>query len=92
MGYITFYRLRLYISENVPKPSRGTISFLWQSDCEGKLNHKECRMFLKDIRNLKDNGTYYGYTARGTEACLTITKLKQLLSNCIIYRRSLRWR
>ena len=100
MEYITFYRLKrdiAYYVYNVAQkdiyevPQKGTISFLEQSDCEGKLTQKECKDFLQDIKNMEDKGVYYGYIGRGTEGCLTITKLKELLQNCISHRCNLRW-
>lgn len=92
MGYITFNRLRTYIAENIPHPpSNGTVSFLIQSDAEGKLSYKECRELLNDIKGLEDKGVYYGYTGLGAEHCLTITKFKSLLLKCIASGCILKW-
>lgn len=92
MGYITFQRLREDIAHYVYiTAQKGTIAFLEQSDCAGKLTPKECKEFLQDIQNMEDKGTCYGYVGRGTEYCLTITKLKELLRNCIMYRCNLKW-
>lgn len=92
MGYFTFGCFREdienYVSEN---PRKGTISFLTQYDCEGKLTPKECRDMLQDIKDMEDNGKHYGYIGRGLEGCLTIPKFKDLLENCIKNRCNLKW-
>lgn len=92
MGYITFYLFRSAIAYFVPEHCRaGTVRFLEQSDAEGKLTPKECKDLLKDIKDMEDKGIYYGYVGRGVEGCLTITKFKELLQNCISHRCNLKW-
>lgn len=92
MGYITFYRLRDDIAQFVYEtPNKGTISFLEQSDCEGKLSPKECKELLQDIKDMEDKGVYYGYVGRGVDNCLTITKFKELLQNCVSRHCNLKW-
>lgn len=88
MGYGSFMRLRNKIADFVPENSaEGTISFLEQADCGGKLSPKECRELLKDISEMKDNGDIYGY-----QYCQrTLTDFKELLQNCIEHRCYLFW-
>ena len=92
MGYATFYCLRRDIANFVCEtPKQGTISFLEQNDCEGKLTPKECIELLNDIQDMPDQNKYYGYVGRGTENCLTITLLKDLLQSCVSHRCNLKW-
>ena len=92
MGYMSFYRLRNDIAQFISEtPKKGTISFLEQSDCEGKLTPKQCKDLLKDIKDMEDKGKYYGYLGRGAENCLTITKFKALLKECIDNKCKLKW-
>lgn len=90
IGYGRFNLLRNSIGEyigNVDK--KGTINFLNQSDCEGKLTYKQCKELLSDIQNMQDKGNVYGYV--GQKPCLTITLFKVLLTNCVAHRCQLKW-
>ena len=92
MGYATFGMFRDDIAHFVNVTTRkGTINFFNQYDCEGKLTPKECKDLLLDIQDMEDNGKHYGYIGRGIDGCLTITKFKALLQNCISYRCNLKW-
>lgn len=88
---IEYYVYNIVQKDIYEMPQQGTISFLKQSDCKGKLTPKECKEFLQDIKNMEDKGVYYGYVGRGAEYCLTITKLKVLLQSCVSHRCNLRW-
>lgn len=92
MGYITFGRFRDDIAKFVPSnPNRGTIRFLEQCDCEGKLSYKECKELLSDINDMPDNGKYYGYLGMGIHESLTIPLFKEMLSAAYRYRCNLYW-
>lgn len=95
MGYITFYCLRNdileYLKSKDDKARAGTVSFLTQCDVEGNLTYKECRDLLKDISDMEDKGRLYGYVGRGIDTCLTVTKLKTLLKDCVSRRCKLKW-
>lgn len=87
MGYLSFKRFRDKIADYSEEPSEGTIRFLEQSDCSGKLTPKECRQLLKDIAKMPDDGERYGY-----QYCQrTLSDFKQLLENCIKHRCYLVW-
>lgn len=92
MGYGTFARFRNDIAEFVPSvPNQGTIKFLEQSDCDGKLSYKDCKELLSDINEMPDNGKYYGYLGRGKYESLTIPIFKMMLSIAYRYRCNLYW-
>lgn len=88
MGYGSFNIIRNKIADYVPAtPSKGTVSFLEQPDCEGKLTPKECRGLLKDIQFMEDDGSRYGYYW----CQRTLSDFKELLNSCIKHRCNLTW-
>lgn len=92
MGYGTFARFRNDIAEFVPSvPNQGTIKFLEQSDCDGKLSYKDCKELLSDINDMPDNGEYYGYLGLGKYESLTIPLFKEMLSTAYKHRCNLYW-
>ena len=92
MGYFAFARFRDDIAEFVPSnPKQGTIKFLEQSDCDGKLSYKDCKELLSDINDMPDNGEYYGYLGRGKEESLTIPLFKNMLAIAYRYRCNMYW-
>lgn len=92
MGYMRFNILRERIAEYVPeKPTLGTISFLEQPDCDGKLTYRECRELLNDIKDMPDCGSYYGYIGLGVEHCMTLTTFKEMLKAAVKHRCQMKW-
>lgn len=95
MSYSRFAGLRtdidIFLKQSLVSPANGTLLFLTQSDCDGRLSYAECKQLLADIKNMPDDGKLYGYIGRGESQCLTITKLRGLLQNCISRRCILRW-
>lgn len=65
------------------------LSFLYQSDVEGKLSPYKCKALLDQISNVR-NDALYGYTAY-PESCLTMDKFKELLRQCFNRRKYLEW-
>lgn len=65
------------------------LSFLYQSDEEGKLSPYQCKTLLDQISNVR-NDTLYGYTAY-PENCMSIEKFKDLLHECFTRRAYLVW-
>lgn len=80
-----------FLKQPLISPRKGTLLFLTQSDCDGKLSYTECKQLLADIKSMPDDGKLYGYIGRGESQCLTITKFKELLQNCVNRRCILRW-
>lgn len=95
--YSRFAKLRDDIDDFLNKncdqdpPEEGTLLFLQMADCDGKISYKDCKQILKDIRTMPDYGILYGYVGRGEINCLTITKFKGLLHDCVSHRCNLRW-
>lgn len=88
MGYGSFYRLRNKIAEFVPsEPSNGTVLFLEQPDCGGKLNYKQCKELLSDILDMPDDGEKFGYV----HCPITISDFKDMLKSAIEHRCNLYW-
>lgn len=92
MGYATFGMLRdhiaLYVSE---EPTAGTVSFLEQADCDGKLTYRQCRELLQDIKDMPDDGRHYGNVGLGLEHCLTIPLFREMLKAAVEHRCQLKW-
>lgn len=65
------------------------LSFLYQSDCSGKLSPFKCKALLDQIADVKGKALY-GYTAY-PENCLTMDKFKELLRECFNRRKYLEW-
>ena len=65
------------------------LSFLYQSDVEGKLSPFKCKALLDQINNMKTK-TLYGYTAY-PEDCMTIDAFRALLKQCFDSRSYLEW-
>ena len=96
MGYMRFNKLREDIKDYLWRNRDGiatvaTVHFLNQSDCDGKLTHKECKCLLNDIEDMPDEGYLYGYIGRGEENCMTLTDFKAMLQSCYSHRCNLIW-
>lgn len=92
LGYGTFNNFREKIASFVPKkPYAGTISFLEQSDCGGKLTPNECKELLMDIAFMEDDGHEYGYIGSRVYGLLTLSRFREMLKSCVRYRCNLYW-
>lgn len=95
--YSKFAKLRddidvfLITNHDPDSPREETLSFLEKIDCDGKISYRECKQILKDIQDMPDEGRVYGYVGRGENTCLTITKFKELLKDCVSHRCNLSW-
>ena len=65
------------------------LSFLYQSDCNGKLSPYKCKALLDQINGMQSK-KLYGYTAY-PNCCLTIDKFRELLKECFDRKVYLVW-
>lgn len=63
-------------------------SFLYASDLEGKLSYGNCTKLLKIIVDCDDN-IILGYA--GSPGCATMKDFKQILVDCSLNKRQMKW-
>ena len=62
------------------------IDFLFQSDCEGKINYKTCRKILNICKDYETR-EMFGYVYSNH----SFAYFKAMLKDCVINRRNLYW-
>ena len=75
------------LTKKYPKAS-AVFSFLYQSDCEGKLACKDCKQ-LYDLIKDYDNDSLYGYCGRPD--CAKFRDFKQIVKDCVETKTSMEW-
>ena len=64
------------------------VDFLYQSDCEGKINRRQCKKILERIKDLPDEQKI-GY--KGREDCATMGDFKDILRDCVNKKCEMEW-
>lgn len=72
------------LSENYSE----VLDFLYESDCEGKVNYKTCGKILNLISNIDFGNKCFRYTAYSHN---DYEEFKEFLKDCYRYHKNMRW-